>query len=130
MPFLGVVDSRGIQMSEQSENKKCPCEGGTLTRFIQPVILSILSREDMTGYQVIQRMPEYAPFEEGGPDQAGAYRYIRLMTQRGYLMRVPSGEDEEQELLSITPAGLTCLERWRNTLRSYHSEIGKLMKQI
>lgn len=117
-------------MNDQVDNRKCPCEGGTLTRFIQPIILAILSQEDMTGYQMIQRMSDFAPFTESGPDQAGVYRYIKLMTARGYLTRSPHKDGDAGELLSITPSGLTCLSRWRQTLREYHVEIGQLVKQI
>lgn len=117
-------------MDDATKKKKCPCEGGTLTRFIQPVVLSILSKETMNGYQMIQRMQDYAPFTDGGPDQAGVYRYIRLMIQRGYLRRVTADDNDALELLSITSGGQHCLEQWRITLRDYHKEIEELVKQI
>lgn len=117
-------------MIKRDEKKKCACEGGTLTRFIQPVILSILSKESMTGYKLIQDMLNYSIFENDPPDQAGVYRYIKIMINRGYIEQVPSKTGGENNILSLTPAGIKCLNNWRKTLNRYYNDLALLLKQL
>ncbi len=109
--------------------RKCPCEGGTLTRFIQPVILSIFADESMTAYSMIQEMENYEIFAKERPDQAGVYRYIKRMTSRGYLRKCAS-PNGEQDFYEVTAKGLDCLSKWKKTLIEYQKDITSLIKEI
>lgn len=117
-------------MVKETKDRKCACEGGTLTRFIQPVILSILSKESMTGYKLIQDMSDYSIFKGNPPDQAGVYRYIRIMVKRGFIKQTMSEIDTDINILSLTSTGVSCLERWRKTLHEYYDDLGLLLKQL
>ena len=104
----------------------CACKGATLDRFIQPVILDILSRESCSGYQLIKKMEEYPMFEGAGPDPAGVYRYLKLMQGRGHIRR----SQEEKPLFSITPEGKECLANWAATLREYARSVAELAERL
>ena len=40
------------------ELDNCPCSGANLPRFVQPVILAVLSSGPLHGYLVVQRLAE------------------------------------------------------------------------
>ena len=110
--------------------KKCPCEGGSLPRFIQPVILDILSKEQLTGYQVIQKMDNYAMFTNEQANQTGVYRYIRFMKDNGYVIAHNLPGSSAGERLELTEAGRQCLDKWKQTLCRFRDEIDQLIDSI
>ena len=40
----------------KNENSKCACQGGTLTRFVQPIILFSLAETPDHGYDLLQKI--------------------------------------------------------------------------
>lgn len=119
--------------SVKIENRqKCPCQGGSLDRFIQPIILSILSREECTGYQIVKRMEAYATCRGVRPDPTGVYRYLKTMQGRGHIEKVtlPDEHDKEKSLFTITESGRQCLDNWVTTLRSYGAAILQLAEEV
>lgn len=108
---------------------KCACEGKNLDRFIQPIILHILSREACSGYVVIQRMRAYATYAGESPDPTGVYRYLRMMQRKGLIARQQTVDEEgkNEGPLAITPEGMACLVSWRQTLAEYAKTIEKLV---
>ena len=42
----------------------CPCSGVNLPRFVQPVILAVLSSGPLHGYLVVQRLAETSLFRK------------------------------------------------------------------
>lgn len=109
---------------------KCACRGQTLDRFLQPVILSILAREPLTGYAAIKRMREYVTFADAGPDPTGTYRYLKTMETRGLIRRDEARGDSDTSLYHITGDGLDCLANWVGTLRAYEQTIHTLADEI
>ena len=81
--------------------EKCACGGDYLDRFLQPVILSILTGEPCTGYAVIKRIPEYTTFSSGSPDPTGVYRYLKT----GDLLSRSTREHLNNEHFETDPAG-------------------------
>ena len=63
----------------------CPCSGVNLPRFVQPVILAVLSSGPLHGYLVVQRLAETSLFRKQPPDATGVYRMLRNMEQEGVL---------------------------------------------
>ena len=57
----------------------CACQGANIEKFIQPVILSILKKETLTGYGVVKKMQDYSMFRFEQPDIAGVYKYLKNM---------------------------------------------------
>lgn len=67
------------------EFNKCPCYGGNLDKFIQPMILIILAQEDLYGYKIVQHMAESSMCKGQKPDGTGVYRFLKAMENRGWL---------------------------------------------
>lgn len=53
------------------ELDNCPCSGANLPRFVQPVILAVLSSGPLHGYLVVQRLAETSLFRKQPPDATG-----------------------------------------------------------
>lgn len=102
----------------------CPCKGGNLSKFIQPVILSILMEDSMNGYRIIKEMEHYATFDSGAPDATGIYRYLKGMEKK-YLV---AKEDDGQ--YRITGQGKQCLETWKATIDQYIKKLQILTQQL
>lgn len=115
-------------MTAKPQGKICACMGKNLEKFIQPIILSILSHGAANGYQLIGRIGEYATFEDGPPDPTGVYRYLKIMEDRGLLERSSSGPKEN--LYVLTEEGRGCLENWKQTLSAYQRSLASLLKQL
>lgn len=72
------------------ELDNCPCSGANLPRFVQPVILAVLSSGPLHGYLVVQRLAETSLFRKQPPDATGVYRMLRNMEQGGCWSRTGS----------------------------------------
>ena len=57
------------------ELDNCPCSGANLPRFVQPVILAVLSSGPLHGYLVVQRLAETSLFRKQPPDATGVEEY-------------------------------------------------------
>jgi len=108
---------------------KCPCRGDTLDRMIQPATLAYLSREDLSGYRLVQRLGKLPMFHGQQPDRAGLYRCLHLLAARGMVKGAwrLSRRGPAQRVFAITPAGRECLGRWTVTLREYRRNIASLL---
>ncbi|MDL2253153.1 PadR family transcriptional regulator [Ruminococcaceae bacterium OttesenSCG-928-I18] len=112
--------------------ENCTCTGKNLDRFIQPIILSILSDEPQTGYMIVKKMADYSTFQGGGPDPTGIYRYLKVMWGKGMLAKEihPNMDKGETVPYSITPLGRKCLVQWCQTLREYQGIIQDLVQEL
>jgi len=110
----------------------CACQGANIEKFIQPVILSILKKETLTGYGVVKKMQDYSMFRFEQPDIAGVYKYLKNMEAKGYLeqTKVQNNEKTAHAGLHITEAGAGCLESWKQTLRVYQLSITDLVREL
>lgn len=107
----------------QKENKKCPCLGANLEKFMQPIILHILKKEPLNGYQTQKRIACYATYQDACPDLAATYRFLRNMESRGLLTC-------QNKIYAITPAGEECLNNWQQTLQAYTNTLNELLAQL
>lgn len=119
-------------MPEEKKEKKCACKGGNLDRFIQPIILLILSEETETGYAVFKKMGAFSMFRETKPDATGVYRYLRIMEEKGLLEQFECKESDNKykKKYRITGDGLECLANWKATLTDYADAILELVGKI
>jgi len=106
-----------------------PCAGKTLDKLIQPAILTVLAREALHGYRVVQRIAEMPTLGGCQPDAAGVYRFLRSMEKRGLVVSSwdVSGAGPAKRSYRITEAGRTCLANWVQTLEDYRTAIGGLL---
>ena len=89
----------------KDENAKCACQGGTLTRFVQPIILFSLAEAPDHGYDLLQKIARTMLWNDSPPDAAGVYRVLRDMEKRGLIRRERSSEDHRQVHILLTREG-------------------------
>ena len=122
-----LLEKGGYQLSsppaQNTKRRKCACQGGNLEKFMQPIILNILSQGAQTGYAVQKQMGEYATYQHAIPDMAATYRFLNIMKQRGLV-------HHDGTVYAITDAGSNCLDDWRKTLKEYASTLTCLIGQL
>jgi len=110
----------------------CPCTGMNFDKFIQPSILTILNKEEMHGYHIVQKLAEN-PMQHGRkPDPAGVYRFLKAMEQKGLVTASWDTPDSGQakRLYRITPEGESCLVNWMVSMGQFHGSLGQLIREI
>jgi DNA-binding PadR family transcriptional regulator len=109
---------------------QCPCSGGTLSKLIQPGILTVLAERPLHGYRIVQHLARYEALGGSKPDVTGVYRALKIMQKRGLVTSRwdISGVGPAKHLYRLTRPGKECLARWTRTLREYHKAVGKLLR--
>lgn len=107
----------------------CPCSGVNLPRFVQPVILAVLSSGPLHGYLVVQRLAETSLFRKQPPDATGVYRMLRNMEQEGVLKSdwELEGSGPARKRYRLTEKGGHCFNQWMRTLTSHQAFIANLL---
>ena len=103
--------------------QKCPCNGSNLEKYLQPILLHILSTEPCNGYTARKRIANYATYGDTVPDMAATYRYLKVMADRG-LLTCADG------IYTPTAEGMRCLASWKQTLSSYIQTLTRLYSQL
>lgn len=121
----------------KNETEKCACQGSTLMRFVQPIILSLLSQCADHGYDLVQKIGQTSLWQQALPDPAGVYRVLRDMEKRGLVQSYLDAESIAgigKRVFSITEEGRACMHNWLHTLRDYRDGvsdvIGRLESQL
>jgi PadR family transcriptional regulator PadR len=88
-----------------------------IERFVEPVILLLLSERPMHGYELLERVPELAR-EERRVDLGNLYRLLRSLEEEGIVASewdagVPG---PAKRVYRLTPAGRGLLEGWTQAL--------------
>lgn len=111
-------------------SKKCACQGGTLTRFIQPIILYSLAKSPDHGYNLVERISQTELWKDMAPDPAGVYRVLREMEERG-LIRSQLQQDSKagigKRVFELTEDGWQCMQSWIQTLEEYQKGIEQVI---
>lgn len=117
----------------RAEGKKCACEGGTLMRFIQPIVLSVLARQEDYGYSILQKVADTALWHGSAPDSAGLYRVLRDMEARGLLVSriaAADGAGMMKRIFTLTGEGRHCLQNWHGTLTDYRADLDETIQML
>ena len=112
---------------------KCACRGGTLMRFVQPILLSLLSEAPDHGYNLVHRIGETALWQDAAPDAAGVYRVLRDMEARGLVqshLDADSIAGMGKRVFAITDEGRTCMGNWLVTLRAYRDGVTDVIGRL
>ena len=96
------------------KNAKCACQGGTLMRFVQPIILSALAQSPDHGYDLLRKLGQTALWRDAKPDATGVYRVLREMEARGLISSTldSAARGAMASALAITDAGRACTDSW------------------
>ena len=112
---------------------KCACNGSTLTRFVQPVILIALSQGPDYGYSLLQKIAHTALWKGETPDPSGVYRALKDMEKRELISSsVVTGEESVMgtRMFSITDTGRECMLHWKDTLTAYRAGIDEIIGEL
>jgi len=107
---------------------QCACSGKTLTRFVRPVILALLAKAPVHGYDLLRQLQESEMFADAPPDASGVYKMLNAMTTEGLVV----GDWDTKKTgparrpFRITAKGRKCLSRWTETLENYQRQIADL----
>ncbi|MGN0478762.1 MAG: radical SAM protein [Hominenteromicrobium sp.] len=121
--LLRMAGYRPSMVNQKASKKKCPCEGGNLEKYLQPILLHILRQEALNGYAVYSRIADYATYRDSTPDVAATYRYLKRMHSRG-LLTCSDG------LYQCSEEGLRCLATWKQTISDYVESLNALQAQL
>ena len=112
--------------------RRCPCQGETLDRLLQPTMLMLLSCRALSGYRLLQALSGTPMFRGERPDAAGVYRCLRSMSARGLVKGAwrLSRRGPAQRVYERTPAGARCLARWVGTLEKYRRDLAVLLSLV
>lgn len=117
----------------KNESAKCACQGGTLTKFVQPIILFCLAEAPDHGYNLLQKIAETELWRDTPPDATGVYRALRDMESRNLIRSHVTADSKAsigKRVFSITEAGLACMENWVETLEQYRHGIDQVILRL
>jgi DNA-binding PadR family transcriptional regulator len=108
----------------------CPCSGGTLDKLLRPAILTVLAKEPLHGYLIVQMLSSLKISRGERPDATGVYRALGAMQVDGFVASrwVTSQPGPARHLYRLTPAGRSCLARWVRTLTQHQVALAELLK--
>lgn len=111
--------------------RPCPCQGGTLVRFLQPIILSALSEEPCHGYVLLQKIAQTRLWQDEAPDPAGVYRTLRDMEARGLIaVDAQPRSSLDRKVFTLTEEGKACRRSWLETLRQYRQGLNEIIEVL
>lgn len=112
---------------------KCACEGGTLSRFIQPIILFSLAESPAHGYRLLEKIAQTELWRDMAPDSAGVYRVLRDMERRGLICSHLEQESKAgigKRVFELTDQGRHCMFNWIQTLEQYQRGIDQVVVHL
>jgi DNA-binding PadR family transcriptional regulator len=122
-----LCSSRGA--SSRGDLHECPCSGTTLSKFVQPAIMTILARGGLHGYRIVEAVANSPMFAGCRPGPTGVYRVLRTMEERGLVVSTWGVSDKgpARRSYQLTGQGRECFRRWIGTLDEHRRAIGRLL---
>ena len=116
---------------KKNPTRRCPCQGGTPIRFVQPIILSILYEGPCHDHVILQKIAKTRLWNSETPDPAGVYRVLKDMEARGLISSYVDPDNlTERRLFELTEAGLECRKSWLKTLRQYRLGLNEVVSML
>jgi PadR family transcriptional regulator, regulatory protein PadR len=96
---------------------------------IEMVILSLLKKEDMYGYQITQKLKEVSP-EMLAIREGTLYPILQRMTDNGWIVGkwVKAGEKRKRHYYSMTSKGLAQLKESREIWKDLTAAVGQIVR--
>lgn len=107
--------------------RPCTCAMGNVSRFIEPVVLRILSEKTRSyGYEIAECLPQYA-LTDATIEGAALYRTLRTLEANGYVSSSwDAGAGPARRNYSLTRSGKTHLREWVDLLTA----LGRAMTEF
>ncbi len=117
--------------SQLIDFNKCSCKGTHLDKLIQPMILTLLMKQDLHGYKIIKELEDRNVFLGQKPDRTGIYRTLQMMEKRKLVISIwdVSGEGTAKKVYKLTELGKKCLMHWIATLEQYKRNIEIILNE-
>lgn len=112
-------------------NAKCSCKGYNLDKLLQPNILTLLSKQNLHGYSIIQALENQSFIQGGKADNTGIYRTLTNLEEKGLIQFEWELESTgpAKKVYHITQEGRDCLDNWVLTLEGYKDFIEALIRE-
>ncbi|MBI4179300.1 helix-turn-helix transcriptional regulator [bacterium] len=96
---------------------------------IEMVILSLLKKEDMYGYQILRRLKEESP-DMLGIKEGTLYPLLLRMMDHGWIAGkwIKAGERRKRHYYSITSRGVAQLKETRAFWKDLTAAVGKVIR--
>ena len=91
-----------------------------IERFVEPAILLLLRERPMHGYELLERITELAPREQGGrTDLGNLYRLLRALEEEGIVTSAWNADTPgpARRTYRLSEAGTRLLDEWAQALR-------------
>ena len=110
----------------------CACEGHTLDRLLQPLVMALLVEEPAHGYALVDRLKDSPMMNGAAPDPTGLYRLLNNLEEQGLVTHAWSESEEgpSKRLYELTDQGKCCVGKWIETLDRYRDKIGQLVEML
>lgn len=114
------------------QKRICPCDGHTLDRLLQPLVMALLAEGPAHGYALVERLKESPMMNGASPDPTGIYRLLNNLEKFGLVTHAWSESEEgpSKRLYELTDSGKDCVNNWIGTLDRYRECIGKLIEMM
>ncbi|MDD4701629.1 MAG: PadR family transcriptional regulator [Desulfovibrio sp.] len=118
--------------AQASQFAGCACSGKNLTRLVRPAILTVLARENLHGYLILERLSGMAMFRGQPVDPTGLYRVLKSMETEGLVVCAwdLQGNGPARRRYALTDRGLSCLGQWLGTLEEYQTSVEEIVNNI
>jgi PadR family transcriptional regulator, regulatory protein PadR len=97
--------------------RPCSCAMGNLYRYIEPVILLMLTRGKKHGYDLMKEVSAHT-LTDSEVDPGALYRTLRRLEENGHVVSVwdVSNSGPAKRVYELTAKGHTHLEEWAEVL--------------
>lgn len=111
--------------------RPCACAMGKLSRFIEPVVLRILSEKKKSyGYEIAALLPSYA-LTDATIEGAALYRTLRTLEANGHVQSGwEAGDGPARRSYSLTSTGQEHLQEWAELLRGLSVAMAAFAKDV
>ena len=105
------------QCAKKHKLGKCECPSGTMTRFIEPCLLFLLSRKTSYGYELAEQLERFN-FLQSQPDTATVYRTLRYLEKEGCVTsQWDTGHNgPAKRQYKLAPKGYELLHVWAESI--------------
>ena len=124
--------SRKRRCSKQDGcGRPCTCAMGNVSRFIEPVVLRILSEKKTSyGYEIAECLAQYA-LTDATIEGAALYRSLRTLEANGFVVSTwEAGDGPARRNYSLTRAGNDHLREWADLLEQLGTAMIEFAREV
>lgn len=121
-----------------SDGQPCSCAMGNLYRFVEPLVLSLLKKQDKTyGYELMGAVQQHA-LTDSIVEPGALYRTLRKLEESGFVVSIwdASSSGPARRVYELTGDGENHLREWIEVLKhlsesmsGFVSDVQELMKR-